>query len=160
MVGVKRYVVGFMMNSSLDFVALIRKERPEWQAGKLNGIGGKVEEGENPYDAMYREFREETGVDVYTDPAVNPHWKLFCILGIGDLGRPGSLGEVYCYWTTGFTPLTSVTDEKVDWVEVASLSDRQDTIPNLRWLVQMARSMSFGEGTEYFDIQERYLWQD
>ena len=36
-----KYVVGFMFSPDKQFVALIRKNRPEWQAGKLNGIAGK-----------------------------------------------------------------------------------------------------------------------
>lgn len=60
-----RYVLGFMVWGSL--VSLIRKKRPEWQAGKLNGVGGHVEEGEPPRNAMAREFFEETGVKTSPD---------------------------------------------------------------------------------------------
>jgi hypothetical protein len=42
-------------------VLLVEKNRPEWQAGLLNAIGGEIEPGENPHDAMVREFEEETG---------------------------------------------------------------------------------------------------
>lgn len=52
-----------MFDPRFHRVALIRKAKPEWQKGKLNGIGGKIEEGEGPFAAMVREFREETGVD-------------------------------------------------------------------------------------------------
>jgi 8-oxo-dGTP diphosphatase len=55
------YVLGFVFNKSRTKVALIKKNRPEWQAGKLNGIGGKIEENEACVDAMSREFLEETG---------------------------------------------------------------------------------------------------
>lgn len=63
-----RYVVGFLFSNPEDQygdrrVALIRKAKPEWQKGRFNGIGGKIEEGESPAEAMAREFREETGVD-------------------------------------------------------------------------------------------------
>lgn len=58
----KEYVVGLAFNREADRVALIRKNRPDWQAGKLNGIGGKVEPGETPEQALTREYREEAGV--------------------------------------------------------------------------------------------------
>lgn len=59
--GRQAYVVGFAIDD-LDRVALIRKNRPDFQAGLFNGIGGHVEVGETPAGAMVREFVEETGV--------------------------------------------------------------------------------------------------
>lgn len=56
-----RYVLGFAFDD-LHRVALIKKLRPQWQAGRFNGIGGKVEGDEDPIVAMSREFRGETGV--------------------------------------------------------------------------------------------------
>ena len=43
---------------------LISKKRPTWQAGMLNGIGGKIEPGENPLQAMIRECKEECNLDI------------------------------------------------------------------------------------------------
>lgn len=54
------YVVGFAMNPEKTHVLLVEKTHPDWQRGKLNGLGGKVEDGESSWDAMVREFREET----------------------------------------------------------------------------------------------------
>lgn len=54
------YCLGFAFNK--DYVVLIKKTRPDHLKGKLNGIGGKVEKGELPIEAMVREFKEETGV--------------------------------------------------------------------------------------------------
>jgi 8-oxo-dGTP diphosphatase len=58
----KRYTCGFCFNEAMDRVVLIQKNRPAWQAGKLNGVGGHVEDGESPIDCMIREFQEEAGV--------------------------------------------------------------------------------------------------
>lgn len=57
----KGYSLGFLFSEDLKHVVLIRKVRPAFQKGKLNGIGGKIEPGENHLAAMIREFREETG---------------------------------------------------------------------------------------------------
>jgi len=57
----KRYVLGFVFSPDLAKVYLIRKNRPEWQAGLLNGIGGKIELGETEKEAMEREALEESG---------------------------------------------------------------------------------------------------
>lgn len=59
---VERMVVGFAFTADRGSVILIRKNRPEWQKGKLNGVGGHIEQGEHPADAMTREFHEETGL--------------------------------------------------------------------------------------------------
>lgn len=58
----KTYVVGFMFNPDRDKVLLIQKLGPKWQNGKYNGVGGKIELGEEPIDAMIREFEEEAGI--------------------------------------------------------------------------------------------------
>jgi 8-oxo-dGTP pyrophosphatase MutT (NUDIX family) len=52
------YCLGYAFFS--NYVVLIEKNRPDWQKNKLNGIGGKVEEGETGQDAMTREWVEET----------------------------------------------------------------------------------------------------
>lgn len=62
----KDYVLGFAFSRDGKNVILIEKLRPEWQKGKLNGVGGKVEpEDISPLHAMIREFKEETGVDTF-----------------------------------------------------------------------------------------------
>ena len=57
-----KYVVGFLFNEGLLEVLLIRKLKPLWQRGKLNGVGGKILPTESPLEAIRREFSEETGV--------------------------------------------------------------------------------------------------
>lgn len=79
-----RYVLGFMFDHEEKHVLLIWKNRPKWQAGKLNGIGGKIEAGETPLQAMEREFTEETFFkamhrfepdEVFGD-TITPQWEL------------------------------------------------------------------------------------
>lgn len=70
-----RYVVGFMIGREDQRVVMIRKNRPSWQAGFLNGPGGKIELGETPREAMAREFEEETGF-----PTTPEAWETFFYL--------------------------------------------------------------------------------
>jgi 8-oxo-dGTP diphosphatase len=56
------YVLGFAFDHSGTRVLLIQKKRPAFQAGRWNGVGGKIEPGEAPVEAMVREFAEETGL--------------------------------------------------------------------------------------------------
>ena len=66
------YVCGFAFDTSAK-VVLISKRRPEWQVGKLNGVGGKVAREDilnttgqvtGIQCAMSREFEEEAGVAI------------------------------------------------------------------------------------------------
>lgn len=58
------YCLGFIFNKDLTQLLLIKKEKPLNQKDKLNGIGGKVEEGESFYDAIVREVKEEANLDI------------------------------------------------------------------------------------------------
>lgn len=57
-----QYVAGFMFDPDMKTVLLIRKSRPWWQEGALNGVGGHKNKNETFEAAMVREFREETGI--------------------------------------------------------------------------------------------------
>lgn len=121
---ISRYVVGFMFNPERTHVALIRKNKPKWQAGLLNGIGGKIEDFDtSPKAAMIREFEEEAGVTT--------EWKSYAAM----LGPDWS---VECFATHGdLSELVSKTDEKIEVSDVANLL-RRDMIENLPWLIAMA----------------------
>jgi 8-oxo-dGTP diphosphatase len=54
------YVLGIVTTPDKKKVLLIHKNKPEWQNGKWNGIGGKIEGDETPHRAMDREWLEET----------------------------------------------------------------------------------------------------
>ena len=60
-----QYVVGLIFDESFENILLIRKNRPNWQKGRLNGVGGKVEDQETSYEAMVRECEEECGLLLY-----------------------------------------------------------------------------------------------
>lgn len=60
----QKYVVGFCFSVDHSHVAIMLKNRPDYQAGLHNGLGGKVEQDEKPKHAMAREFEEETGVHI------------------------------------------------------------------------------------------------
>lgn len=53
------YCLGFAKHKSK--LILIQKSHPDFQLGKLNGVGGHLEGHEEPIEAMTREFLEETG---------------------------------------------------------------------------------------------------
>ena len=136
----KEYVCGFLFSEDRRRVVLIRKNRPEWQAGRYNGIGGKIELNENeceesPLQAMRREFDEEAGLRV-------EDWKQFARLG-------DSRGWViYFFYAFGDVEHVScMTDEPLFIFPVHSLPP--EVLPNLRWLIPMALSMDHERASEF-----------
>ena len=118
----KQWVVGFLFRNECE-AALVMKTRPAWQAGKLNGVGGKVEEGETPLVAMRREFLEEAGVAI-------ADWREYARLSV-------AAGEIYFFVAHGDHTIASMTDEEVGWYHIAALRELP-VIENLRWLVPLA----------------------
>jgi 8-oxo-dGTP diphosphatase len=120
----QRYVCGFLFSPDRERVLLIRKNRPAWQAGKLNGVGGKVEAGETLHQAITREFREEAGLTI-------PEQRWQHVL---TLTGPDWTGHFF----RAFGPIddaVAITDEQLEIHSTAALP--ADTIPNLRWMVPL-----------------------
>lgn len=121
-----KYVCGFAFNENMDHVALIHKLKPEWQAGKINGIGGKIEENESPSDAIEREFHEEAGLIIPSEL-----WSPFVVMS-------GKDWQVYFMRVFGIDlkQVETMEDEKIETYSVYSLPE--NVIHNLRWLIPMA----------------------
>jgi len=125
---IQEYVCGFYFDSLFKHVVLIWKNKPEWQKGKLNGVGGKIEKGELPITAMRREFFEETGV-------LHNEWiDLITLTGEG--------WRVYFFCTIGrvneFEYVETKEDEEVAKIEVDRLLvNDYPHIHNLDWLIPM-----------------------
>lgn len=129
----KKYVVGFMFSDDQKKVALIRKNKPEWQAGKLNGIGGSVEPGENSEQAQVREFIEEAGVAA--------GWQYYLSKTVHRLNGE-ELPEPYTvdYFVSigDLSLVKTMTGEKVDIYTIEEIQTRDDVIPSIRWAIPMA----------------------
>ena len=123
------YAVGFLHDD--QGVVLVRKNRPEWQAGLLNGVGGHFEEYDHyPLNTMIREFHEEAGVRV-------EGWEHFLTL-------KGPYATIWCYalkddWDL-MSMIDSQTDEQVSLYTFEELETGQEqTVPNLKWIIPLMR---------------------
>lgn len=120
------YVLGFYFLLN-HYVLLIRKNRPDWQVGKLNGLGGHIEPCETPHDAMVREFREEAGIQ--TDG-----WTKFAEMNFPD-------ARVHCFSLQGHESdadnIHTMTDETVGFYYFSTLAN---VLPNVPWLIAMAKA--------------------
>ena len=123
----KRYTVGFIFNPDFSQVLLVHKNRPDWQVGRLNGCGGKIEANESDVEAMVRECLEETGLEIATS-----EWVTSCTTSAPDW-EVEFFGAV---WTGELSAAKTMTDEEIAWYPTAPLPDH--VIVNLRWLVPMA----------------------
>lgn len=117
------YVAGLLYSDDGLRVTLIQKNRPDWQAGLYNALGGKVELGETPEQAMKREFHEEAGVVI--------DWDFRFTLQ----GPDYTVHFFSCHNTEAMAYLQTMTDEVVSVVEAYDLPE--NIIPNLWWIVPM-----------------------
>jgi 8-oxo-dGTP diphosphatase len=126
---IQKYVCGFYFDKGFKQVVLIWKNKPAWQKGKLNGVGGKIEAGELPITAMRREFYEETGI-------LHNEWRDLIIL-------EGQDWRVHFFCAIGkvneFEYAKTQEEEEVAKIEVQRfLACEYDHIENLMWLIPMA----------------------
>jgi 8-oxo-dGTP diphosphatase len=148
-----RFVTGFLFGGKDEEVVLIEKNRPDFQRGRLNGVGGKVEEGETSVQAMEREFREETGVTVPAD-----RWTHFVTVeGI----HGGTIDMFFARDEKLYHDVETKTDERVYRIDL----DTHWTLslmPNIVWLVELALMVerkdhySDGLSVTVFKVQETF----
>lgn len=161
-----RYVAGFLFNKGATQVVVVEKQRPAWQAGRFNAVGGHIEDGESAMIAMIREFCEETGLLIDT-------WQRFCVLRGSVVSNHTELEADHCSrgsndWEVHFfvarTSLEKMrmagtkTDEMIAVLPVRDISCH-NAIPNLPWLMAMARDMGndlHRRVSEYI-INEQYM---
>lgn len=65
-----KYTLGFIRAES-GHVLLLNRTKAPWM-GRWNGVGGKLDDGESPYECIVRETLEETGLSLpqYKDRGV------------------------------------------------------------------------------------------
>lgn len=138
----KRYVVGFCFNEARDEILLIEKNKPEWQKGRLNGIGGKIEDYDaSPKSAMYREGLEEANIKVDWQQFAHysgPGYELFIFRAFDDR----ALEE---FKTMEAERIVSRSVDGLPW------RDEKKMIWNLNWLIPLALDKYVGktEASEY-----------
>ena len=118
----KHYVIGFAFSEDLSEVVLISKNRPAWQAGLYNGVGGHIEPGEYCIEAMIREFQEETSVS--TDAR---DWSHICALYF-----PKATLDVFAIRQSNvFTMAKTNTDEFIVRTAVTNIQSAVSNVPQL-----------------------------
>jgi 8-oxo-dGTP diphosphatase len=105
----------------------VLKNKPAWQKGRLNLVGGKVEPGETPAEAAFRELKEESGLDGMTMPRRHGQ-----IIGVDCI--------IHCFAVDvsdrKLQPREGET-ETVEWIDWRSLRIDQRLMPNLRVIIPL-----------------------
>lgn len=105
-------------------IALMRRTRPAWQAGRVNALGGKLSDGETAPEAARREVREEAGVDVaeWSEVLVweDREYRMHVMRAVSARAHD----------------VRTMEDQEVFLADVSALPG--EVIGNLRWLVPLA----------------------
>jgi len=129
---VKNYVIVHARHPD-GKILLVLKDRPEWQKGRLNLVGGKIEKGETPGHAAMRELQEEAGLIGISPEYGTPIIPKLCgaIKGVDCV--------VYCFSVDVNEKIIKPREgetEKVDWYSLDVLDDSR-LMPNLRLVVPL-----------------------
>jgi len=156
-----RYVVGFVFDLNAHLTLLMRKNRPDFQAGKLNGPGGKVEDGDvakfsplvsSAQIAMAREWLEE----VHGPEILPEDWTEFCSI---EDERGWSVTYLYAN-AVDLHECHGRTDESVEIAPYKHL-EVYDVLPNVLWLVPMALSLHLKHPLSKFtDRAKRFVVEE
>ncbi len=123
----KKYTLGLIFDQSLSQILLMHKTKPAFQVGKLNGLGGKIEEGETPEACIAREVREESGLNI--KPAA---W-----VRIGTTGGTNWTMEVFAHRYLGnLSDAKSLEAEQIEWFHINQLPTT--VLTNIPWMIAFA----------------------
>jgi 8-oxo-dGTP diphosphatase len=118
------FVLALLYSVDHSQVVLMRRTRPAWQAGRVNGLGGRFIPGETAAMAARREVREECGVDV-------AEWREVLVWEDAEYVMHVMRGE-----SERAREARTIEDQEVFLADVHALP--HDVIDNLRWLVPLA----------------------
>lgn len=97
---------------------LLIKRRNAPHAGQWDGIGGKLEAGENPFTACIREVHEETGLTI-----IAPRLRVLLVITVRTTDE---LWLIFVFSAESPQKTVTPSDEgELAWVEI----DRIDTLP-------------------------------
>lgn len=140
-----RYTLGFLFNQTLTKVLLIHKLKPDWQKGKINGLGGKFEQDEDAFTCIAREVEEESSIR--TTPS---EWKK-----IGELHSSKWVVDVMAMiYNSDENNAKSMEEQKIDWRSVDSLP--VNIMSNLSWLIPMCKDKLINQEIESFQVSHTF----
>lgn len=119
---------GLIYKSDNPEIALIYKSKPIAVKDKWNFIGGKIEVGETPVEAMEREFLEEAGILIPKD-----NWRGFAVLH-------GQTALIYFFvaFCDNKEDIKTMESEPVSWHSISDALKMPNLASNLKFLIPLA----------------------
>jgi len=138
----KHCSLGFIFDATLEHVLLVHKNSPAWQAGLINGVGGKVDSDETTLDCMVRECQEETTLEI---PAAA--WMPVATMIDEDGVNPGLTIAVFVTKFDGAMANAQKNDhEEIEWFPHNQIPD--NVISNLHFLIPLAHQKLLGHDSK------------
>lgn len=110
-------------------LTLCKQKRNSFGFGKLNGIGGHIEQGEEPFESAKREIMEEANIQVK-----NLDLSAILFIDIGDC--PGV--EVFVFKAEYFSGEARDSEEgHLEWMTRAEIKKRPNTVKDLDFLIEL-----------------------
>ena len=113
-----------------DVLMIQRNRKDRFGFGKMNGVGGHIEQGEDPTESAIREVKEETGLSIqvleliaifFIDISINPGIGLFVYKGKADTR------ELICS-----------NEGDLVWVNKNNIHSQKDLIKDIPFLMEIA----------------------
>ena len=123
----RKFTLGFIFDSASRHVLLVHKERPEWQKGKVNGVGGKYESGEGAEACIQRETQEETTLEI---PESN--WVYVGVIH----QEKGDVDVLAARYRGSMEDAKRNDDEEIGWFPIDALPE--NVMTNVSWLVPLS----------------------
>jgi 8-oxo-dGTP diphosphatase len=122
--------LGYVLSPDRSRVLMVRRSRDgDLHQGKYNGLGGKLEPGEDVVTCMIRELREEGGIEVTSLRLRGTiSWPGFGAKAedeVDDIRHPGSdwFGFIFVVDAFTGTPPDHNDDGPLEWVEIDRLGE-------------------------------------
>ncbi len=130
------YSMGFAISHDGNQVLLLEKSKPAFLAGQWIGVGGHIEEGETPFEAMVREAKEEADL--------NPlPWTQIGVVGAPETpGQPNNTAQIFMFAAKAdLEQAKTMTEERVqifNWNEIETLPLAKST----REIINLVRTFA------------------
>ena len=110
-------------------LTLCKQKRDSFGFGKLNGIGGHIEQGEEPFESAKREIMEEANIQIK-----NLNLAAILFIDIGDC--PGV--EVFVFKAEYLSGETRDSEEgHLEWMTRAEILEQPSTVKDLIFLIDL-----------------------